>query len=655
MNMGLSKNNRYDVIVIGAGLGGLSCALHFAKRGRHVLVLEKHPKVGGYCQGYLRGDYELDVSLHVLSALNEGGGLRRLLVDLGVWDKLEVVSHDPMFTAAFPDETFDMPAGLEPVREYLKSRFPRERGGVDRYLDTMKRIVEDNGRLFWTGQADFENFFPTRYFKKTYADLLKEFFSDQRLCGLLGQLWQSTGLPNDACAANWAAEVMGSHLLSGNYYIKGGGQRLSEAMAQTLTDAGAVVKTASLVKRIELKDRRAKAVHLENGERYEAPIIVSNASPLQTYLSLVGKEHLSKPYLYKLDTLVPSCSLLTLYLGLDCPAQNVGLDRKTLFVNHDYDNRRAFDAAMKERHAETDYMVTDYTDDTSGAHPPGHGVIQMLEVAGGKAWTEIPRPAYEDKKERVTQTMLDKLGRRFPRLAGHVRMCELGTPRTMALVTRNPYGAVYGWAQTPDQADNFRFGVKSLFKGLYFTGAWSRGGGGGYMGAIINGRVACNEISATEGLPTSAVSLPSPKMTPMIEAPRSEKPENTAAVLEARSYDFEVRQSDLSEFFELSHAACVRIAAEAANRYLQERTSALAQLWTDFDLGGASVFFFSMRFVFVPFAKAKPGQTVSVSVEFLPKTKGKAEINVNIFDKRTGKKLANTGGHALIRQPASRP
>ncbi|MBN2714978.1 MAG: NAD(P)/FAD-dependent oxidoreductase [Deltaproteobacteria bacterium] len=201
----MSNSNQYDAIVIGAGLGGLSTALHLAKKSMNVLVLEKQPKVGGYAQNYHRAGFDFDVSLHVLSAMNETGGLRHLFEYMQVLDKLEVTEYAPMWTSVFPDATYRLPP-REAGHEYLKMLFPHESAGIDRYVSSIRAIIEANTRLYWSGEVDINNFFPERYFKKTYHQLLKDCFTDKRLFGIMGQLWQSTGLPNEKCAANWAAE-----------------------------------------------------------------------------------------------------------------------------------------------------------------------------------------------------------------------------------------------------------------------------------------------------------------------------------------------------------------------------------------------------------------------------------------------------------------
>ncbi len=645
----MSNTNQYDAIVIGAGLGGLSAALHLAKKSMNVLVLEKQPKVGGYAQNYLRSGFDFDVSLHVLSAMNEDGGLHQLFKYLQVLDKLEVTEYTPMFTSVFPDATYRLPA-REEGRAYLKDQFPAEKAGVDRFFDTMSAIIEANTRLFWTGEVDINHFFPERYFKRTYHDLLQDCFKDRRLFGLMGQLWQSTGLPNERCAANWASEVFGSFLLTGNYYVKGGGQAISNAMAQTLCEGGGTIRTASLVEKVLLQDRKVTGVQLETGEQIFAPVVVANANPIQTYLSLVGREHLAKPFIYKLGTYEHSCSLLTLYLGLDCPGRDAGVPDHTTFINFDYSNLRAYEAALREEYHDTDYIVSDYTDDAGGSHPSGKGIVQILEVAPGKPWTEISREQYAQKKREVTDIIMNKVSRRYPDLSRHIEVAELGTPRSMERYSRNPYGAVYGFAQTPEQADNWRFSVASIFPGLYFTGAWSRGGGGGYMGSVVNGRVAAQQVLSRHKWHKEDILFDVAPRPPFRVHQKSMDPPAPTGDLEPRTDEGTIAAEDISPLGELTADASVRLLRETASRYMDDNKRHLAVMWPEMNANAPwHTAFFQMRFVFVPFVRVQAGDKVVVETTFEPTASGKGQFTQNLFVQSTRKKLANAGGRVLIR------
>ncbi|NLN63051.1 MAG: NAD(P)/FAD-dependent oxidoreductase [Myxococcales bacterium] len=645
-------------IVIGAGLGGLSAALHLAKKGLRITVLEKQPRVGGYAQNYMRSGFDFDVSLHVLAAMNPEGGLYQLLDHLQVLPKLDIIPHHPMFAAEFPDAEYHLPAPADQAGAYLKQRFPGEAKGIDQYLDTVKRIVADNTQLFWSGDVDIHNFFPARFFKKTYTDLLNDCTREPKLHGLLGQLWQSTGLPNDLCAANWAAEVFGSHILSGNYYLRGGGQALSNAMARTIHEAGGTVRTSALVTRIRLKDKRVQGVELATGEVLDADFIVANANPFEVYFNLIGAEHLHRAIPFKLNQLALSSSLITIYLGLDRPGSDAGLTDHTRFINFSYDNHDAYRRALSEQYDRTDYLVSDYTAPGGDTHPTEKGIAQILELADGAPWTDISQEAYRDKKQRVIDTILRKVERRYPKLISAIEVVEAATPRSLARYSRNPKGAVYGFAQTPDQADNWRMSVASVVGGLYFAGAWGRGGGGGYMGTIVNGRVAAMQVLSRERL-SSLVDVRIPVWTDAHPAPTATgsssvmvAPADAAAETHPA---YRVAPEDLHPTGELAPHACLRLAEAATSAHITAQRAALAQLWPSFDAQRPwHTAFFQLRLQSVPFVVLPAQGEVHTVVDFEAKEPGKGSVAITLTA-ANNQKIASVQGRVLIRQLPQRP
>ena len=113
----------YDVIVIGAGGGGLGAASQLARAGKKVLVIEQHYRPGGYMTDFKRGDYTFEVSLHAMDNLNPGRVIETLLKDMGIYDKLKPVKGDPIYRSYYPDaSTFDLPADVEKWKRGLRCK-----------------------------------------------------------------------------------------------------------------------------------------------------------------------------------------------------------------------------------------------------------------------------------------------------------------------------------------------------------------------------------------------------------------------------------------------------------------------------------------------------------------------------------------------------
>ena len=132
---------QYDVVVVGAGLGGLSVATLLAKKGASVLLLERHNVPGGYATSFVRGRYEFEVALHELSGIGppeHRGPLYRYLDSLGVASQLEFSPIGELYRSVFPDLDVTLPVGEEAGRETLCDTFPHEARGIRRFLDRIQ-------------------------------------------------------------------------------------------------------------------------------------------------------------------------------------------------------------------------------------------------------------------------------------------------------------------------------------------------------------------------------------------------------------------------------------------------------------------------------------------------------------------------------------
>jgi all-trans-retinol 13,14-reductase len=495
-----------DAVVIGAGLGGLTCALELARQGLDVCVLEQHRIAGGYVHGFRRKGYHFDVSLHHLGSMEPGGMAHGVLYSLGVFDKLKVDRREHLFHAEFPELEAALPNPPGPLAEELVRLFPSEREGIEALLDYTTRLKKD---IFGpTLDPDFdvpmEERLMLEWVDETFGGLLERFVSDRRLRALLAQLWLYIGLPPGRSTATFSTCVFGGSFLDGSFHVVGGGMALVRSMVERLRELGGECFTRAPVSRVEAADGGVRGVRLEDGGSIEAQIVVSGVNPFRTFFELLPTGAVSEVFAHRLRRMEPSLSMYSMYVGLDCPPSELGIPAGNSFHNYSVDQEEGYQRTLRGEIDRTDWCLTSYQCESDSAmYPPGGGIVSLAELTPGADWIGMDDDLYRERKARTRERLLAKIRGRYPDIESHLEVLELATPRTMYRYTGNHQGAVYGLAQTVEQSNRRRLRNRTPLEGLYLTGAWTWAGGG-YEGAMMTGVQTAQAVLSALDRPRAA-------------------------------------------------------------------------------------------------------------------------------------------------------
>jgi phytoene dehydrogenase-like protein len=316
----------YDAIIIGSGLGGLSCGAYLAKNGWKVLVLEKHSLPGGYATSFKRGSFTFDVALHIINGVGKGQNTYKFLEWCGVGDKIEFLKLKYFMRFIFPGLDLRLPSGdLNKVMSVLENNFPHEKEGirnlfnqaVNIYTDTFKFLCA--GAPFWLQLPIFpliyRGLFPV--LNKTGGQFFNKHLRNERLKAILLGNWLFYGLPPSKL--NIIYTVMGNldYLMMGAYYPKGGNQVVSDSFVDVIKQNKGEVVLNSEVSSIAIEDRKAVGVITTRGDKFYGNKIISNACAEETFINLIGKEKLPERFLNRMDKMERSSSLFCIYLGLN--------------------------------------------------------------------------------------------------------------------------------------------------------------------------------------------------------------------------------------------------------------------------------------------------------------------------------------------------
>ena len=511
---------RYDVVVIGAGLGGLTAGAILARAGRKVLVIERSNSVGGAASSYKSGDLFVEGSLHETSDPQDPRDPKHsVLTRAGVIDAVKWIPAGAFYEARGGplDRPFVLPDNFDAARRALTERFPEAAAGIGQLLGEMERIAsamatlpqgnassqphETVGKLLKLHPAIGDDW------QLSLAQKLTRIFGDNEAvkCAVAANL---SYFHDDPARLWWIffAMAQGSYLLSGGSFVQGGSQRLSSALARAIRMAGGDVLVRRVASRIATDPQGAVSTITHTArdgsdpQTVEGLRIVSNAAPaaFAPLLPAAAVEKLTESYAER----TPSISLFALTLGLSKPPRAFGISAYSTQLlppemRHlaDYAQGAALMADEPGTRMPPMSMV-DYAAIDSGVPAPPH----VLLICGPDLlsnWDGSDMDAYRSKRGRWQDAIVGHLDTVYPGLAGSVVASSFNTALSVRQYLNVPNGAVYGFAPTPPRSLSHALpgSPRTAVSGLYLASAYA--GFGGYTG-VVQSAGACADMILRE-------------------------------------------------------------------------------------------------------------------------------------------------------------
>ena len=489
----------FDVIILGTGMGGLTCASRLSKLGYKVGVFEKHFIPGGYATNFKRRGYTFDVSLHGIGALDEGGNTNNILKHCGVLNKINPIKNDIAYSVSYKNKLIDIPNDLSSYKALLFELFPNEVKNIDKLfkaLDKFKRgyekfILDKNSSIFKKLNTDCLLFI--NWSEKSTDEVIRSYVDNDDFVYIFTALWPYYGLPPKELSALYYFIPWISYHMYGKYYIEGGAQKLSDSFVEVITENGGYVGLRSEVESINIENDKATSITLKNGETFTAKYIVSNINPINTF-NMVKNYVVPEKYKKKLTSPTIGCSLSQLYIGLDCNPSELNIPVEEAFYFDAGTPEEDYQLSIKSDYKNCGILVTNYSSMDETLNEYNKGVITVTIIDNYDAWSK-DREEYLVQKESLKNILIDRMEEKFPGIKEHIVVTELGTPRTMERYTNNTKGAVYGYSQTIKQAGRHRLKTETPIDNLFLVGAWVKPGGG-YEGSISSGMVVAQNIAS---------------------------------------------------------------------------------------------------------------------------------------------------------------
>ncbi|MCC6022483.1 MAG: NAD(P)/FAD-dependent oxidoreductase [Desulfurococcaceae archaeon] len=480
------EENEYDVIIVGAGIGGLTCGALLAKKGYKVLVLEQHYQVGGFCSSFTRKGFVFNSGVEDVSGLWEKGPVTHLLSELGLRKEELFVKNTRR--VIYKGRAIDIPNSFDQLIELFKNMFPEEEKSIDAFFSEAKKAYEECYKevpLYGSplpaelivrvmGEKkllDYPKEHPHFYdwMNKTYKQKLDEYFKNEDLKTLLCSLLGYIGSEPEKISAASALTASLSYFIYGGYYPRGGAQNFANILRKFIEDRGGEVLLMHRVNKILVDSGRAVGVRC--GDKvFKAPIVVANANAKKVFLELIDEEHLDKNFMEYIKSLRMSPSAFMVFLGVDMDLSSY----PTIIVDLD-----------------SEIHITINSNADPSLAPKGKASVTITTLANYHDFPERGTREYVEKKRKLAEELIQKAEKIIPGLSKHIVVQDAATPKTLERYTLIPEGAIYSFDQSIDTKRPY---FKTPVKGLYLVGA-STFPGGGIEAVVISGTTCANDIN----------------------------------------------------------------------------------------------------------------------------------------------------------------
>lgn len=479
---------KYDLIVIGAGNGGLMTACRAARMGLKTLVLEKHNLPGGAASSFVRGRFEFDSALHELPDFGAGehrGGLGRLFDELGVQVEMLPVPDAFRYVCKRNGETLldvTMPHGREAVFDFIARECPDDRDAMEKLFaaaEDMERGLAYFGST--RGNLDLEEL------QRNHANFMRilslsagEFFDaigmSRRCQDILSAYWPYQGADIDTVDASRLILMIKGYLLNGAFIPKYRAHQLSVAIMKRARELGAEFHFNAEVTKLLTKNGAVDGVETSDGKRYRAIAVASNAFPELIYSKLLDNKKLVPKFeLQKVNARSYSFRGFCVYLGLDASPEELGIKDYSIFITSSLDTRELYRNCAGQNAADYQLVALCLNIANPDCSPAGTSILTLTVSFTADAWADVTKEDYVKAKRRIADHMIsvyeEKIG---VKIRGHIEEIEICTPSTYARYMNTPQGSIYGYlSDTWDGMSSRTLAapMEPTVPGLFFVGA----------------------------------------------------------------------------------------------------------------------------------------------------------------------------------------
>jgi phytoene dehydrogenase-like protein len=492
-----------SVIIIGAGIAGLSAGCYAQMNGFCSRIFEMHTIPGGLCTSWKRGEYVFDGGLRYLTGTSPHSKVHQLWQELGLLQDREIYYYDEFECIEDADgRALHIYTDIDRLEQHMIELAPQDRESITDLTEALRQFTKmelpvditptDLDDMLELGQGILPVLIPVLRWRNVTLQEFTERFQDPFLRKALPEFFQFS--PPDFPMMLLLTTLAMMNDREAGYPI-GGGLQFAQDIAQRYLELGGEVHYRSRVTKILVEKDRAVGVRLEDGSEHRADIVISAADGRSTIFDLLAGRYVNDRVQSYYRDLPLAESILQVSLGVardfssEPPVINFPLKQPIALGNIPHSR----------------LVLKHYCFDPTMA-PPGKSVLSLWCEADYDYWKGLrtDRKAYRAAKEKAAQQVIAALEERYPGFDSSVEQVDVSTPITYERYTANWRGALAGWAMTTKKM-GMMMGqpMRKTLPGLdafYMIGQWVEPGGNVELSAA-SGRDVIKDICEGEDRP----------------------------------------------------------------------------------------------------------------------------------------------------------
>ena len=482
---------KYDIAIIGSGLGGLQCAYILSKEGYNVCVLEKNRILGGCLQTFSRCGTVFDTGMHYIGGMDEGQILYKLFnyFDLNSRLSLKRLDEDGYDIIRYDGRDYKFAMGYENFTETMISQFPNDREAIEKYVSMVKEI-RDSVDLYNLENLSTSNTSYLKYYGIGIASFLNAITTNNVLKNVLTGLAPLYGGMEETSPL-YTPLVIHSSYIEGAYRFIGGGSQLSDLLAESVRSFGGTIIRKAEVTRVFHENDKVTSLEINHAEKIEADYFISDIHP-KTLFKLIDENAFKPAYRHRISSIGETYGMFTVYLSMK-PNSFRYINKnyfcyhvKNLWKDFHYTNEIWPGGYMVHFSPMIDNM--EFTDAIIV-----NTIMRWEEVLPWVNTTVENRgEAYRDFKLRKAELVMKDLENDFPGINKAVKFRYTSSPLTYRDYTGTWEGSVYGIQKDYKNPLKTLILPRTHLKNLLLTGQNTNVHG--VVGVTIGAFLTCSEL-----------------------------------------------------------------------------------------------------------------------------------------------------------------